>query len=351
MEVTAGVFTFAAQPQVVTMEEANDTLPDCNISSKRARSMEDVHAENQEQHDAMPIHEEAAKEDSPFGPWLLVSNRKYGGRYGTKGNTIYDNNRAGIGGKNYSGVSKTGGDSATNTTSGGKNIGGSTSNKDGRNKNRKSGSYGNRTEHVCTNVSKKMGGSRFEVLNEEMDETITDLDCQQNDRSVVKNGPNRKEVLSEITNQVNSHVKLGKQKKYAAQIEKKGRINNKNHRKAANYTSNEINIIDNMESQFVLRGFIDTGDGKGKNHDAESDSDDELDDPGVLQQLHRNVLAFGVLKNQSQHIIESSHDAFKPHTSSAETPGNMNQNLISVDDASFDIAASVLKEAMAVVIE
>ncbi|KAK0579385.1 hypothetical protein LWI29_025579 [Acer saccharum] len=200
MEETADVFTFAAQPQVVTMEEANVTLPDCNISSKRARSMEDVHAENQ----------------------LLVSNRKYGGRYGRKGNTIYDNNRAGIGGKNYGAVSKTGGDSATNTTFGDKNIGGSTGNKDGRNKNGKSGSYGNRTKHVGTNVSKKMGGSRFEVLNEEMDETITDLDCQQNGKSVATNGPNRKEALFEITNQVNTHVKLGKQKKYAVQLEKKG---------------------------------------------------------------------------------------------------------------------------------
>ncbi|KAK3211029.1 hypothetical protein Dsin_015735 [Dipteronia sinensis] len=391
----------------MSMNKVNDKLPDCNISSKGARSAEDVHVENQarsdslrktmmnsfksklmdmysqvianeylavqkwkpnfvpgeeaiqcmpiwvrlsklpmelvdvdllwniggmlgnpckdncmkgvkDQHDDMLLHEEsgniAVKKDSPFGPWLLVSNRKYESRYGRKGNAIYGNARAGNGGKNYGGVFKNGDDFATKNTADGKNFGGIAGNKVGRNNNGNSGFYGSRTEHAGKNASKKGGGSRFEVLNEGMDETITDIDCQQNGRYEVKNGPKKKDVFSGITNQVSRHVKLGKPKKSIVQIEKKR-------------------------------------DGKGKIHDVDSDSDEELEDPGVLQQLHKDVLAYVVLKAQFIHTNGTNNDAFKSQTSSADSPGNMNQKFISDNDASFEVVASMLKYAMAVVIE
>ncbi|KAK3229968.1 hypothetical protein Dsin_001849 [Dipteronia sinensis] len=53
MAETGDVFIFSARPHEVSIEMVNDKLPNCNISSKRACSVEDGHVENQARFDSL----------------------------------------------------------------------------------------------------------------------------------------------------------------------------------------------------------------------------------------------------------------------------------------------------------
>ncbi|KAK1583569.1 hypothetical protein Q3G72_025090 [Acer saccharum] len=223
-----------------------------------------------------------AIEDSPFGPWLLVS---YGSKYGRGNGGTRNIGKAGNGGKiNGGGVQaiKTGVENISiDGVLGNGNVG-------------KSENYRSKNSKTSKNAFDKVGGSRFKVLNEEMDDIVNDVAQEQQKvgGSQERLGSKKKDVLKEITNKAGSSLSTsgGKSKQQVTQ---------------------NINPVCDEDA-----------------------CDEVLDDSGVLQQLHKDVIASMAFDNQVE--VDSNNKASK----------------IGITyDATFEVAASNLKDAMARVIE
>ncbi|KAK2653124.1 hypothetical protein Ddye_012980 [Dipteronia dyeriana] len=183
-------------------------------------------------------------EKSLFGPWLLVS---YGSKYGRKGNGGAGNidKAAHMGRMSGRGVqtAKTG---QENPSMVGESGNGTVEN---------SAKYRNKGGKSNKLANDKVGGSRFTVLSEEIDEVVNDATCKQNkvDDSQKRLDPKKNDVLKDITNKTGSCAQLGEQSK-KPQNAKKGVIGVKTIKKHSNY----------QESVAARGGSLSISGGKGK---------------------------------------------------------------------------------------
>ncbi|KAK0599167.1 hypothetical protein LWI29_002894 [Acer saccharum] len=147
-----------------------------------------------------------------------------------------------------------------------------------------------------------------------MDDVVNDVAQEQQKvgGSQERLGSKKKDVLKEITNKAGSIAQLGKRIK-KSQIEKKG-------------AKSSLSTSGGKSKQQVTQNINPVCD--------EDACDEVLDDSGVLQQLHKDVIASMAFDNQVE--VDSNNKASK----------------IGITyDATFEVAASNLKDAMARVIE